>query len=136
MAREAAAQVHETLGALKLLKADTSTTPVDVEAANTDNGVNGKAGELARVLQLRILALRRSHRAMAKAAELGRTAEAAARRTADAEFAHLETRRHESACFRAAASRCRIMETPHLSEVLPLCEGNLGDAADDDKEER
>merc|ERR1719491_844034 len=55
---------------------------------------------------------------------------------ADAEFAHLETRRHESACCRAAARRCRVMQIPNLNEVLPFLDGSLGGAAGDDKEEK
>ncbi|CAK0825959.1 unnamed protein product [Prorocentrum cordatum] len=59
--------------------------------------------------------------------------EAAARRAADAEFAHLETRRYESACCRAAARRCRTFPTPRLTKLRPVLEGM--DRITEDQEE-
>lgn len=74
-------------------------------------------------MQRQLLVMRRAHRAMVKMAENGRTLEAAARRAADAEYAHLETRQYESACCRAAARRCRNLPTPQLNELRPLLDG-------------
>jgi len=65
--------------------------------------------------------------------EVGRSEEAAARRAADAEFAHLETRRYESACCRAAARRCRTFPTPRLTKLRPVLEGM--DRITEDQEE-
>merc|ERR1712176_1624369 len=74
-------------------------------------------------MQLQLLAARRAHRAMAKAADAGRVAELAARKAADAEHAHLETRQYESACCRAAARRCRNFPTPQLNQLRPFLDG-------------
>lgn len=123
-ARAATKRLHETLGALKLAKSE-------AEAEGGSGFV-----EMTRELQLQLLAIRRAHRAMAKAASVGRATEAAARRVADAEFAHLETRRYESACCRAAARRCRTFPTPQLSKLSPfLGEGGAGPVDGQEEEE-
>jgi len=124
VAHEAAKVLRDTFAALR--------THNDVELADVD----GVAKEqTARDLQLHLLSLRRAHRAMAKVAEVGRSMEAAARRVADAEFAHLETRRYESACCRAAARRCRGLPTPSLSEVRPWLDGRPGQRVVDDPDD-
>mmetsp|Transcript_9378 Transcript_9378/g.21454 ORF Transcript_9378/g.21454 Transcript_9378/m.21454 type:complete len:452 (+) Transcript_9378:134-1489(+) len=102
-AREATSQLHALLMQLK-------------EGKEESVGVS-------RAIQLQLLMLRRAHRAMAKAAELGRSKEAAARKVADAEYAHVETRRYESACCRAAARRCRNYPTPSLTQIRPQLQG-------------
>mmetsp|Transcript_11357 Transcript_11357/g.28613 ORF Transcript_11357/g.28613 Transcript_11357/m.28613 type:complete len:506 (-) Transcript_11357:225-1742(-) len=128
IAREVARNMHKTLGALKVAKAD-------ADASSADAGEGGSFSEIARTLQLQLLSLRRAHRAMAKAADAGRTAEALARRVADAEFAHLETRRYESACCRAAARRCRSFPAPELSTVRPFLHKELGGGAEENEAE-
>jgi len=74
----------------------------------------------ARDVQLQLLALRRTHRAMAKVTDAGRTLEMNMRRLTDVEHAHLETRRYESGCSRVAARSCRGFPTPQLSKLRPL----------------
>lgn len=125
-ARMAAQTLHQTLGVLKLSKEDG-------EAASDVGGL--AFSKTAHDLQLQLLALRRAHRAMAKVAEIGRVAEASARRVADAEYAHLETRRYESACCRAAARRCRTFPTPQLSKVRPWLDGRSGEPLEEEEEE-
>jgi len=128
VAREIAREMHKTLGALKLAKAD-------AETPGGEAGEGGNFADIARQLQLQLMSLRRAHRSMAKAADAGRTGEALARRVADAEFAHLETRRYESACCRAAARRCRSFPTPELSTLRPFLHKELGAGAQENEAE-
>eukprot|EP00933_Yihiella_yeosuensis_P056940 TRINITY_DN5639_c2_g1_i1.p1 TRINITY_DN5639_c2_g1~~TRINITY_DN5639_c2_g1_i1.p1 ORF type:complete len:399 (-),score=112.61 TRINITY_DN5639_c2_g1_i1:50-1246(-) len=109
-AREAASKLHEVLNKLKDGKAS---------AASSQDFVSSVAKEF----QHQLLSLRRAHRAMVKLSEIGRADEAAARKAADAEYAHLETRQYESACCRAAARRCRALPTPQLNELRNFLEG-------------
>lgn len=120
VAREVVRQLHDVLTRLKAGKAEP-------EAAEN-------FADVARDMQLQLLALRRAHRSMAKAADTGRAAEAQARRLADIEHAHLETRRYESACSRAAARRCRNFPAPQLTLLRPHLEdgGDVEDLADGD----
>eukprot|EP00929_Paragymnodinium_shiwhaense_P017475 TRINITY_DN12677_c0_g1_i1.p1 TRINITY_DN12677_c0_g1~~TRINITY_DN12677_c0_g1_i1.p1 ORF type:complete len:492 (+),score=96.36 TRINITY_DN12677_c0_g1_i1:109-1584(+) len=114
-ARDIVAQLHETLDRLAAAAAGRPAA-ISVDAA--DSTAESKAGsDAARTAQLQLLALRRAHRGTASAAESGRAAEQTARRLADAEFAHLETRRYESACNRAAARRLRATPTPALARL-------------------
>jgi hypothetical protein len=82
--------------------------------------------EHARELQHQLMTMRRTHRTMVKAGDLGKNSEAAARRKVDAALAHLETRRYESACLRSAGRRCRTFPTPELDRLRP----NLKDGAE------
>jgi len=121
-AREVVRQMHITLSTLKR-----ATAAASAEAASEES-----AG-LASQLQLQLLALRRAHRGMAKAQEVGRAAEMQARRVADAEFAHLESRRYESGCSRSAARRCRAVPQPELARLRPfLDDGDQPDEAEDE----
>jgi len=124
-AREAARGLHDALGTLQAAKADT-----------TGGGDGSEVlAKTAREMQLQLLALRRAHRAMATAADMGRAAEAAAWRKADTEHAHLETRRYESTCCRAAARRWRNFPTPQLTKLRPSLEGFDEEEDDDDVDE-
>eukprot|EP00747_Dinoflagellata_sp_TGD_P210083 gnl/TRDRNA2_/TRDRNA2_83413_c1_seq1.p1 gnl/TRDRNA2_/TRDRNA2_83413_c1~~gnl/TRDRNA2_/TRDRNA2_83413_c1_seq1.p1 ORF type:complete len:456 (-),score=123.61 gnl/TRDRNA2_/TRDRNA2_83413_c1_seq1:62-1396(-) len=107
-AHELVRQMHETLTELKKAKGS------DDKEAFAKNQRN---------VQLQLLALRRTHRLMARAVDMGRAAEAQARRSADAEHAQLETHRYESGCCRAAARRCRAYPTPELSQLRPQLDG-------------
>lgn len=121
-ARQAAAKIHAVLARMKAGKVDGAAAPEADASFPAD----------ARELQLQLLVLRRAHRGMVRATEIGRIAEAAARKACDAEHALLETRRYESACCRAAARRCRQIPTPELSKLRPLLEGNV---PEDEEEE-
>jgi len=124
-AQAAAQQLHECLDRLRAGKAATE---------NIDDSEASFAAT-ARTMQLQLLALRRAHRAMAKAADAGRAVEVAARRVADAEHAHLETRIYESTCCRAAARRCRAFPTPQLNKLRPLLEGAPTEEEEEQEEE-
>jgi len=120
-AREVVGRLHECLTKLQALKPEGSSVE-DVEANAYD-------------AQLQLLALRRVHHANTKSVDQGRRAEANARRIVDQKFAHLETRRYESACSRAGARRCRTFPTPQLSKLRPHLERweeKDGDDPDDD----
>jgi len=121
VAREMIAKFHETLTKLKDSKKDGEEAQ-DVSA-------------LTRGAHLELLELRRAHRAMASAQETGRAAEVAARRLVDAEFAHLETRRYECACNRAAAHRCHGYPTPHLDRLKPHLDDTVENSADEAEDE-
>lgn len=58
-----------------------------------------------------------------------------ARRSADVEHAHLETRMYEATCCRAAARRCRAFPTPQLSKLRPLLDGASGEEGEEGDEE-
>eukprot|EP00928_Gymnodinium_smaydae_P014819 TRINITY_DN15441_c0_g5_i2.p1 TRINITY_DN15441_c0_g5~~TRINITY_DN15441_c0_g5_i2.p1 ORF type:complete len:499 (-),score=132.53 TRINITY_DN15441_c0_g5_i2:106-1602(-) len=106
-ARDLVQQLHGSLDRMKAGR----------EATTEDGVVSQDVKITARDIQLQILALRRAHRASAAAAESGRLAEMQARKVADAEFAHLETRKYETACTHAAARRFRAAPTPQLSKL-------------------
>jgi len=124
VAREIMRQLHKTLTDLK---------GVEVEASGELADSSGFS-KISQELQLQLLALRRSHRAMAKSAEAGKAAEVNARRLADAEHAYLETKKYESACFRAAACYCRCLPTPQLSELRPFLGGPASLDAEQEEE--
>lgn len=121
-AKEAAKLLHAVMGRLKAGKADNAASGSEATSCAAD----------ARELQLQLLVLRRAHRGMVRATEAGRVAEAAARKACDAEHAHLETRRYESACCRAAARRCRHLPTPELHKLRPLLEGHVPEEAEEE----
>lgn len=123
-ARALVKQLHESLDTLQSGREPTS----DADAVKS----------VVRDTQMQLLALRRAHRATAAAAESGRGAEALARRLADAEFAHLETRRYESACSRAASRRCRAAPAPELTKLRPCLlrsDGTDGGPEEEDEDE-
>jgi len=124
-ARTAVRRLHGCLDALRAGKA--------APEAGTDGG--GTFAATARTMQLQLLALRRAHRSMVQATDRGRAIETDARRSADAEHAHLETRMYEATCCRAAARRCRAFPTPQLSKLGPLLDGAEGEEGEEGDEE-
>lgn len=119
LAREASKRIHDALGRLKKCK--------DQEKAGA--GAGGEVlTQTMQEIQLQLLALRRAHRAMVKFTDLGRAVEATTRKLADAEHAHLETRRYESACCRAAERRCRTFPTPQLSRLKEVLGSSVEEA--------
>eukprot|EP00435_Cladocopium_sp_Y103_P064055 s391_g25.t1 len=109
-AREATGKIYETLEKLK--------------AAKQKNGDETQSFEVCSLsLQKQLLSLRRAHRAMIKFSDNGRMAEVAARKQTESEFQNFQTRKYESSVCRAAAGRCRYLETPQLEELRPLITG-------------
>jgi len=124
-ARAAVRRLHGCLDALRAGKA----------APEASNDSGGTFAATARTMQLQLLALRRAHRSMVQATDRGRAIETDARRSADAEHAHLETRMYEATCCRAAARRCRAFPTPQLSKLGPLLDGAAGEEGEEGDEE-
>lgn len=124
-ARAAVRRLHGCLDALRAGKS--------APEAVGDNG--GTFAATARTMQLQLLALRRAHRSMVQATDRGRAIETDARRSADAEHAHLETRMYEATCSRAAARRCRAFPTPQLSKLGPLLDGAASEEGEEGDEE-
>jgi len=124
-ARAAVRRLHGCLDALRAGKA----------APEASNNNGGTFAATARTMQLQLLALRRAHRSMVQATDRGRAIETDARRSADAEHAHLETRMYEATCCRAAARRCRAFPTPQLSKLGPLLDGAEGEEGEEGDEE-
>lgn len=98
--------------------------PTDSDGA-ADPSVNEKLSSAFWDVQRHLLAMRRVHRAVGKALELGKASEASTRRIVDAEHAHLESRRYENSCLRAAAAYCRVFPMPALSAVRPFLREGL-----------
>lgn len=123
-ARGVVRQIHDVLSKLESSKRKQEADGGDVE----------EFPELARDLQLHMLSLRRAHRAMAKAADASRVAEAAARKAADEDHAELETRQYESACSRAEARRCRQFPAPELATLEPFLDPGPEEGENSDDE--
>merc|ERR1712192_73618 len=90
-----------------------------ISACKLEQGEAEHFSEHAREIQHLLLVMRRIHRVMVKASDLGRANEAAARRQMDTALAHLESRQYESGCLRSAARRCRSFPTPELDKLRP-----------------
>ena len=117
IARETVQRLHKAFVRLQNCK---------VASIEGDPAPDSAFVEASRDIQLNFLALRRAHRAMARAAEAGRVAEASARKVADAAFSELEASRQESACCRAASRLCRACPTPQLNKLRPSLQGAAG----------
>lgn len=117
-ARSVVSRLHDFVTKLKAVK-------------QNGDGLEG-FGPVAREMQLQLLALRRAHRAMGRAADAGKASEMATRKAVDAAHSNLETRCYESACLRAASRRCRNMPTPELTKLRPHLAGFSGTATNED----